>query len=122
MTYSLAINTHSEPLPRVSAILFALAFLAVSAAEAVTPAPDGGYPNANTAEGDTALESLTTGINNTAIGFAALSANKNGSFNTATGSQALLNNSGGSANTALGAQALVSNSSGDSNSATGYQA
>ena len=31
----------------------------------VTPAPDGGYPNRNTAEGDSALFSLTTGANNT---------------------------------------------------------
>ena len=30
-------------------------------ARAVTPAPDGGYPNNNTAEGDNALFSLTTG-------------------------------------------------------------
>ena len=33
------------------------------------PAPDGGYPNGNTAEGTEALYSLTTGVNNTAIGF-----------------------------------------------------
>ena len=54
-------------------------------ARALNPPPDGGYPNANTAEGDSALASLTTGINNTAIGFGALSANKTGSFNTASG-------------------------------------
>src|SRR2546430_782301 len=41
-------------------------------AQAVTPAPDGGYPGGNTAEGDDALFSLTTGANNTAIGFNAL--------------------------------------------------
>ena len=101
----------------------ALAWLALSPmARAVNPPPDGGYPNANTAEGDSALLSLTSGINNTAIGFAALSANTTGSFNTASGSQALLNNKVGSANTATGAQALVSNTNGTSNSATGYQA
>jgi len=70
----------------------ALAWLALSpTARALNPPPDGGYPNANTAEGDSALASLTSGINNTAIGFGALSANKTGSFNTASGSQALLN-------------------------------
>src|SRR5437773_954725 len=38
------------------------------AARAVSPPPDGGYPNATTAEGTDALLSLTTGIANTAIG------------------------------------------------------
>src|SRR5215472_3960652 len=37
-----------------------------SAVQAVTPAPDGGYPNFNTAEGTNALFSLTSGTNNTA--------------------------------------------------------
>src|SRR5437762_13156542 len=53
---------------------------------AVTPAPDGGYPAGNTAEGDNALFSLTTGTNNTAIGLAALASNATGDFNTADGS------------------------------------
>ena len=38
-------------------------------AQAVVPAPDGGYPGGNTAEGQKALLSLTTGTYNTAIGF-----------------------------------------------------
>jgi hypothetical protein len=42
------------------------------AAQAVVPAPDGGYPGFNTAEGTNALFSLTTGIWNTAIGGYAL--------------------------------------------------
>src|SRR5438128_4223423 len=46
-------------------------------ARAVDPPPDGGYANQNTAEGDDALFSLTTGgenppKENTAIGFQAL--------------------------------------------------
>jgi len=47
----------------------ALAWFALSPpAQAVTPPPDGGYPGFNTAEGDNALFSLTTGTNNTATG------------------------------------------------------
>src|SRR5438552_2041014 len=64
-------------------ILLALAWLALSpTARAVTPAPDGGYPNNTTAEGDNALFSLTTGTDNTAIGFQALLNNTTGNDNT----------------------------------------
>src|SRR5207248_6760974 len=42
------------------------------AVRAVSPAPDGGYPDFNTAEGDDALFSLTTGVGNAAIGTEAL--------------------------------------------------
>src|SRR5213075_2879973 len=61
------------------------------------PAPDGGYPNFNTAEGDSALLNLTTGTRNTAIGLAALRDNMTGSDNTATGAFALVSNSGSTA-------------------------
>src|SRR5437867_500640 len=44
-------------------------------AQAVSPPPDGGYPSDNTAEGDSALLNLTTGLDNTAIGSQALSNN-----------------------------------------------
>ena len=43
-------------------------------AQAVSPPPDGGYPGGNTAEGQTALLSLTTGGFNTAAGFLSLRA------------------------------------------------
>jgi hypothetical protein len=50
---------------------------------AVSPPPDGGYPNRNTVEGDQTLLNLTTGGANTAIGFNALSSTTTGSANTA---------------------------------------
>jgi hypothetical protein len=37
----------------------------------LSPPPDGGYPFGNTAEGDDALFSLTSGDSNTATGFEA---------------------------------------------------
>ena len=86
---------------------------------AVVPAPDGGYPGRNTAEGDSALFSLTTGASNTAIGFGALAFNTTGDFNTAEGSSALLGNTAGFQNTAIGVQALVSNTTGSENTANG---
>ena len=77
-------------------------------AQAVVPAPDGGYPNFTTAEGTKALQSLTTGSANTAVGWYSLFSNAAGSFNTATGAGALLFNTA-DANTAFGAAALLFN-------------
>jgi hypothetical protein len=87
----------------------------------VTPAPDGGYPGDNTAEGDNALASLTSGVANTATGFAGLASNTSGSNNTAAGHGALNVNSTGAYNTATGASALL-NATADDNTATGAQA
>ena len=116
--------------------VFALACLAfVQNAEAVSPAPDGGYPGGNTAEGQNALFSLNSGTYNTALGFSSLRSNTTGNLNTAlgagtlllntgdentaTGAAALLSNTTGSANTANGSQTLLSNTTGNSNTATG---
>jgi uncharacterized coiled-coil protein SlyX len=90
-------------------------------AQAVSPPPDGGYPGGNTAEGQDALLSLTSGLYNTALGLFSLRVNTTGSFNTATGAGTLLSNTG-SDNTATGAGALLSNTSGVSNTATGESA
>jgi hypothetical protein len=90
-------------------------------AQAVVPAPDGGYPNNNTAEGDSALLSLTTGASNTAIGFAALASDLVGSDNTAVGTAALIHNTA-SNNTATGSLALFTNTNGTRNTATGFAA
>ena len=94
-------------------------------AQAVVPAPDGGYPGFNTAEGQKALFSLTTGVANTAVGWSSLSSNTDGSFNTGIGTGTLLFNLGnqstgeGVRNTATGAGALLSNSLGFQNTANG---
>ena len=89
---------------------------------AVVPAPDGGYPGNNTAEGTNALFSLTSGIDNTAVGFEALFRNTTADFNTAEGFGALFNNTSGTQNTATGVNALISNTTGFQNAATGVQA
>jgi hypothetical protein len=91
-------------------------------AQAVSPPPDGGYANDNTAEGTDALFSLTTGTDNTAIGFDALFSNTTGGSNTATGSIALTSNTTGVRNTANGFAALNSNTTGERNTATGRAA
>jgi len=84
----------------------------------VSPPPDGGYPGGNTAEGQNALFSLTSGGFNTAIGLFSLRALTNGKFNTGVGAGTLLlNNADG--NTAIGAGALLNNISGPTNTAKG---
>jgi hypothetical protein len=101
-------------------VLFAFGGLALSpTARAVTPAPDGGYPGSNTAEGDNALLNLAGGLDNTALGFDALFSNTAGNFNTAVGFDALFHNTTGFENTAIGVNALISNTTGSSNTANG---
>jgi hypothetical protein len=101
-------------------LTLALVFFAVTPnARAVIPAPGGGYPGDNTAEGENALFSLTNGQDNTAIGFRALYSNTTGSGNTATGSFALFDNTTGNQNTANGGAALTNNTSGHDNTANG---
>ena len=102
-------------------IPLAFAYFALSpTARAVLPAPDGDYLNENTAEGNSALFSLTSGADNTAIGFSALFRNTTGSYNTATGNSALYNNTTGFENTASGVGALEFNTTADFNTATGF--
>ncbi len=87
-------------------------------AQAVSPAPDGGYPGFTTAEGTKALQSLTTGSGNTAVGWYSLFSNAGGSFNTAIGAGTLLASTADE-NTATGAGALLSNTTGPGNTANG---
>ena len=137
-------KARDSPQPRAmkTTIRLFLAFMCLSAAihtaQAVSPPPDGGYPGGNTAEGDNALLSRTTGDFNTAVGFLALLSDTAGSFNTAlgagtlfantadsntaVGAGALLSNTVGFGNTANGAFALFNNTMGVTNAANGYQA
>jgi len=84
----------------------------------VVPAPDGGYPGGNTAEGQAALLNLTSGTFNTAVGLFSLRSNTEGKFNTAVGAGTLLANTADD-DTATGAGALLSNTTGTDNTANG---
>src|SRR5438045_2907149 len=142
-TITLQTKNSIPRLPWSHAILFVpltLACFALSpAARAVTPAPDGFYLNQNTAEGEDALFSLTTGSGNTAVGFQtlysttagggnmgigahALYTNTQGQFNTASGNFALFGNTIGGYNAANGYATLYGNTSGKNNTANGYAA
>src|SRR5438552_1338202 len=104
----------------------------------VSPPPDGCYPAFTTAEGCSALQSLTSGVGNTGVGWYSLFGNSignyntaigagaldlnNGDNNTATGVGALLLNTTGTQNTANGSFALYNNSAGSGNIAIGYYA
>src|SRR4030095_14907524 len=88
--------------------VFMGAFAVLPKAYAVSPPPDGGYPGGNTAEGQSALFSLTSGGYNTAVGFFSLRSNQQGNFNTALGAGALLSNTA-SENTAAGTDARLHN-------------
>jgi hypothetical protein len=86
-------------------------FALLQRAQAVSPAPGGGYPHFTTAEGDKALFSLSTGAGNTALGWRSLFLDTTGSLNTAVGAGTLLGNTADQ-NTAVGAGALLSNTTG----------
>jgi hypothetical protein len=104
---------------KIKIILPILVVLALSPmAQAVSPAPDGGYAGGNTAEGQNALLSLTTGTYNTAVGLLSLRSNADGNFNTAIGAGALLANTSDQ-NTATGTGALFSSTIANQSTANG---
>lgn len=80
------------------------------------------HATANSAAGNKALYSNTTGYENTAFGANALKLNISGAFNTANGVQAAGSNTTGSSNTANGAYALRANTTGSFNTAAGTDA
>jgi Chaperone of endosialidase len=90
-------------------------------AHAVSPPPDGCYPNFTTAGGCDALSLLIIGAGNTAFGWRSLFLDTTGSFNTGVGGGALALNNGDS-NTAVGAAALLLNTTGGENVAVGTDA
>jgi hypothetical protein len=107
----------------LSLVLLALLthFVSTLRVQAVSPTPDGCYPNFTTAEGCNALQSLTTGAGNTALGWRSLFLDTTGSLNTGVGAGALLANTAND-NTATGALALFSDTTGAVNTAIGTSA
>jgi hypothetical protein len=112
----------TTPTRRLVIALMVLCFGLLPQAQAVSPPPDGGYPGNNTAEGTSALFSLTSGVANTALGFQALYYNTTSSYNTAEGFRALFSNTTGAQNTATGSSGLLSNTTGSFNTANGVNA
>jgi len=126
----------ATPLLLITLALVCFGFL--PKAQAVIPPPDGGYPGGNTAEGQNALLSRTTGLYNTAVGIFSVLSLTDGNFctgvgagtllsntadeNTATGAGALFSNTTGFQNTANGTFALFSNTDGGANTANGHEA
>jgi hypothetical protein len=106
------------PIPLFLVISSLTCFSFLPEGQAVSPPPDGGYPGGNTAEGTSALGSLTTGLYNTAVGIYSLLSLTDGDFNTGVGAGTLLVNTG-DGNTATGAGALLSNTTGTENAAVG---
>jgi trimeric autotransporter adhesin len=88
----------------------------------VVPAPGDWYPGGNTASGQDALFSRTSGVYNTAVGLNALYSDTSGSRNTANGVNALRFNATGRSNTAIGTNALYHNTMGIDNTAVGDSA
>jgi hypothetical protein len=139
---SISYSPLRRSLPVIAVALACFALLPVPKAFGVSPAPDGGYPGQNTAEGEDALFDLTTGTDNSATGYHALYNISSGSRNTGTGSGALSSNNPGpvtssdntatgynalakntgSEDTATGSGALGNNTSGQTNTAVGYAA
>jgi hypothetical protein len=114
-------------------------FAELPKAQAVSPplTPDAALRGGNTADGQNALASITTGMFNSAFGIFSLLSNTTANFNTGVGAGTLLLNDAekntavgagalftntGANNAAVGAFAMFSNENGASNSAVGSEA
>src|SRR5882724_7548119 len=97
-----------------------LAAFTLAQVQAAVNTPDpGSVPATNTADGDSALASVTaSGTFNAAFGFFSLLSNTDADFNTGLGAGTLLLNNASDC-TAVGAGALLTNSSGINNTACG---
>ena len=79
-------NYLTRVMPSLSPVVVVLVWFAIAPlVRAVVPAPDGGYPGFNTAEGQNALFNLSTGVGNTGVGWFSLWSDTDGSYNTASG-------------------------------------
>ena len=108
--------------PTISLTILCLASVA-PAAKAISPSPDGCYPNYTTAEGCNALQLLGAGVGNTGVGWYSLFSVADANYNTGVGAGALtLTSTGADSNTAVGVAALLLNTSGPENTAVGTDA
>jgi Chaperone of endosialidase len=105
---------------KVTRFVLAISLGCLTTTLAVDPPPDGGYLNENTAEGEDALFSLTTGSSNTGVGYEALYNIASNDENTAIGARALYSGTFCEENTAVGSDAMSSITTGDYNTAVGW--
>ena len=111
-------NRNTILIPILSALAcFALCQQVQSATDIPEPKDDV-VPVTNTADGQNALLSITSGIYNSAFGFDALLVLSDASFDTGFGAGTLLLDNGGT-NTAVGAGALLNNNVASDNNAVG---
>jgi len=98
-----------------------VAVASLNASVGITSPGAGGIAT-NTAIGQGALATNTTGSQNTALGSNALAVNTTGNYNVAVGSNTLSLNTTGTYNTAVGSNALALNTIGVGNAALGTDA